>query len=1136
MVATYVSSSLSYSDVQIPTDQVGCRLTTCAVSIPTHRGKQTNLVNVYYPNGSNSEADVEWLYNLETNQNSWVVAGDFNVSHKLWDTGQTKDSGDHLANTILNSRLVILNDGSFTRIGQPGQGSSAIDLTLTSPDLSLDAEWTIGTDHLQSDYLPLHLVLHKADPTPAEIDTSPKFLYHKADWELLTLKLTSECENHDPRDLDINTHYENIRSMILRAAEATIPKKSPGTNGPHQHSAAWWNEECAKSTRAKRRALRHFQKNLSESNKMALSEATKHCEATTEDARKDHWERFCKEEINGPEDSSKMWRKIRQMRKQRRRPERPLLVNGQLTKTSQEKADALANTFSKTSQSNHLPPEMKEKRRNAESTFSTPPQDNSTSFNSDLTLDEVRTAVASLGTNSKATGTDPISYHMIRRFPEPALRMLHTFFQTCWTTGNIPKDWKKATVVAIPKNGKPPQQTSSYRPIALTPHLGKVYERVLKNRLDHHLEKNEILPLCQAGFRKGRNCIEDTKKWSLKGKNKKTVATFFDIKKAFDSVWHAKLLNKMGALGITGWMYNFIQTFMDSREITVKVGPSVSRSHILDMGVPQGSVIAPTLFSIMLHNILTTLQPQNKPPTISLFADDLAIWSHISDHAITNQMPAFQRNIDSIQNYMSDNGFELSAKKTTLMVFAKTRIWNYQGIARIKVGDHIIRPSKQAKFLGVTLTPTFSWTEHINGLITKAMRGVSLIKMLTQETWVTPENLTHLTAALVCARLTYGHEAYFNAPKSQWQRLASTELMALKHALGVCRGAVNDLVYQEVGWLPLKEKCSRRCANFEICTQTVNNTVKTSLQNLSSRDTTFRKHLERKKPAQHKRTTPLHDHTKVLWEKSNLNPEDVATAPISPIPPWELIKPRIIDTYKTKETKHRNPLYLATLAKTRVHEEFGQHLQIYTDGSVKDNGEVGCALVIPDLGITKKYHLNNGIGIYTAELYAILKACETINDMPQPPRATVILTDSKSSLQGLASGRTKNRQEFQAEISFLTHQILYKGTDLTLMWLPSHTGIKGNELADKAAKRATEDGTHVTLQLSTLEMKNKIRQTANNIRNDTLKTRCTEHGWVFIPMPKTSPRLTLPRKNQKLLRRIRTGHHRSTSQNITCQC
>ncbi|KAL8590868.1 hypothetical protein ACOMHN_038879 [Nucella lapillus] len=112
--------SLNISKNRLPTLD-GYYAPVVAVSIPTHRGKQTNLVNVYYPNGSNSEADVEWLYNLETNQNSWVVAGDFNVSHKLWDTGQTKDSGDHLANTILNSRLVVLNDGSFTRIGREAQ-------------------------------------------------------------------------------------------------------------------------------------------------------------------------------------------------------------------------------------------------------------------------------------------------------------------------------------------------------------------------------------------------------------------------------------------------------------------------------------------------------------------------------------------------------------------------------------------------------------------------------------------------------------------------------------------------------------------------------------------------------------------------------------------------------------------------------------------------------------------------------------------------------------------------------------------------------------------------------------------------------------------------------------------------------
>ncbi|KAL8559999.1 hypothetical protein ACOMHN_041470 [Nucella lapillus] len=152
-------------------------------------------------------------------------------------------------------------------------------------------------------------------------------------------------------------------------------------------------------------------------------------------------------------------------------------------------------------------------------------------------------------------------------------------------------------------------------------------------------------------------------------------------------------------------------------------------------------------------------------------------------------------------------------------MYTKDRIRDYQDIAHIKVWDHTIHPSKKAKFLGVTLTPNFSWTEHINGLLTKAMRGVTLIKSLKQETWVTPENLSHLTAALVRSRLIYGHKVFITAPTTQWQRLARTELAALKHALGVCRGALNALVYQEAGWLPLKEECSHRCANFEIRAQ-----------------------------------------------------------------------------------------------------------------------------------------------------------------------------------------------------------------------------------------------------------------------------------------------------------------------------
>ncbi|KAK7478115.1 hypothetical protein BaRGS_00030650, partial [Batillaria attramentaria] len=81
------------------------------------------------------------------------------------------------------------------------------------------------------------------------------------------------------------------------------------------------------------------------------------------------------------------------------------------------------------------------------------------------------------------------------------------------------------------------------------------------------------------------------------------VTTFFDIKRAFDTVWHAKLLDKLSSIGISGRLYQFVQAFLADRRISVRVGASLSDEHILDMGVPQGSVIAPTLFSVMLHDI-----------------------------------------------------------------------------------------------------------------------------------------------------------------------------------------------------------------------------------------------------------------------------------------------------------------------------------------------------------------------------------------------------------------------------------------------------------------------------------------------------------------------------------------------------
>ena len=148
------------------------------------------------------------------------------------------------------------------------------------------------------------------------------------------------------------------------------------------------------------------------------------------------------------------------------------------------------------------------------------------------------------------------------------------------------------------KHGKSRKELGSYRPISLTSHLGKVYERVIKNRLEYHCESKKVLPACQAGFRRGRGVTDHLVKpgehvGRAIGRRKVPLTYFFDISRAYDQVWHAKLLQKLDKIEISGNMYNYIRSFLSDRSMQVRWKGATSTTKGVSMGVPQGSVIAP---------------------------------------------------------------------------------------------------------------------------------------------------------------------------------------------------------------------------------------------------------------------------------------------------------------------------------------------------------------------------------------------------------------------------------------------------------------------------------------------------------------------------------------------------------------
>ncbi len=162
-------------------------------------------------------------------------------------------------------------------------------------------------------------------------------------------------------------------------------------------------------------------------------------------------------------------------------------------------------------------------------------------------------------------------------------------------------------------------------------------------------------------------------------------------------------------------------------------------------------------------------------------------------------------------------------------------------------------------------------------------------------------------------------------------------------------------------------------------------------------------------------------------------------------------------------------------------------------------------------------------------------ACLHINNLQIPPKKVLILSDSRSVLQALARGGSKNRLGSQLAILELIHSILNKNIDLSLMWVPSHSGIRGNDIADSVAKSATVNGISQNIGFSNKENMSKARQCISKSHDVYLRNKCQEKGWYFAP-GLYKQLCKLPRTHQRIVNRIVTFATRYKFFPSHCSC
>ena len=265
-------------------------------------------------------------------------------------------------------------------------------------------------------------------------------------------------------------------------------------------------------------------------------------------------------------------------------------------------------------------------------------------FQVDFDICKIKGLLENIDPN-KAQGADNIHGKILKYCSGSLSKPLAILFEASYKTGSIPADWKMANVVPIHKKGSK-TEVNNYRPISLTSIIMKIYEKVIRDELLSRCE--HLIDPRQHGFMNRKSCTTqlvnfcDSLALSLND-NVRTDIIYFDFQKAFDSVNHDIILSKLKEqYNIDGSLLRFFKCYLENRYQRVVIGNKMSTPCQVRSGVPQGSILGPTLFILFLNDITDDLSPETN---ISMYADDTKIWRRIrsqDDHWL------LQRDINSL--------------------------------------------------------------------------------------------------------------------------------------------------------------------------------------------------------------------------------------------------------------------------------------------------------------------------------------------------------------------------------------------------------------------------------------------------------------------------------------------------------
>jgi len=735
-------------------------------------------------------------------KNEIIICADVNAQSATWFSRLTDDRGEKVEDFIIENNLIVLNQPSRHTTYASHSGTSNIDVTLTTPGIAGHIrDWHIEPEAAISDHNAILMKISTCRDRHHLQEKDLSFNVKRADWELFDEEVRRRFDPRLKSKLTLQPATPAV--ALMTGVLQDICRRTIGTRKYRVRTVPWWNDNLTdlrkevQKTRAQLSRARRL--NLSADLEQAKNKYKK-CRAQyvrlIRQSKLLSWRGFVMEKGN-----SDPWGLLYKILRNKIRNDyntfHAIKEGGDSTLTWCETATKLLNKMVPDKATINDDDKRVIEEVNDYSNANMEPL---------ISVDEIDGAIKRVR-NKKAPGMDGVNPEIIKRLWHTDKEIISILFNNCLRNSSFPEQWRQGKLRPILKDVQSdPTQLGSYRPIALLPVIGKIFERIIVDRVQRLYEDKKLNNNRQFGFRTGRgteDALQRIIQLSKNNEKKYVTLIFFDIAGAFDNLWWPAILKRVSETQCSSQLYDILKQYFSKRKMMLTSKCNKAEKE-MTRGCPQGSIIGPQAWNWAMDDLLNQLEVlEARGIYATAYADDLAIVIYESSRAKIEEKAT--QAIDTICKWCTQYKLQIAPHKTKAILVKGS--FHRERMPRLMVLGRKIDFVDEHKYLGVYIDRKLSFLPHLQHLRNKIATLVVIIRKTVHEEWGLRRGAyTLLYKCLYLPIIVYGAEVWYERVSHSHAKriLNSIQRKLLIVMTKACRTASTAALQVIAGCMPLE--------------------------------------------------------------------------------------------------------------------------------------------------------------------------------------------------------------------------------------------------------------------------------------------------------------------------------------------